>query len=273
MKMSISSFIPTLWEARLLHHLDNVLVARHFFNQDYEGLIKDQGDTVRLTQIARPTLFDYARNQDMPMPEDLETVSQELVIGQAKGFNFQIDDIDKVQARSELLDAAMERAAYELSAEEDAYLFNLLYEAAPAENRLVRSADSPDDMYNLLIELRTIMVKNNVPAQGRAVALPPEAVGLILRDPRFIETGSDKAERRLAHGLVGRAAGFDLYEVNNTPGGNTIIAGHAMGATFASQIVQTQAYRPERRFGDAVKGLSVYGAKVTRPNTVAIVEM
>jgi hypothetical protein len=171
------------------------------------------------------------------------------------------------------MDAAMERAAYELSCEEDAYLFGLLYEAAPAENRISFSPSTPEEMYDLLVELRTIMVKNNVPAKGRAVALPPEAVGLILRDARFVETGSERAERRLVHGLIGRAAGFDLFEVNNTPGGNTIIAGHTLGATFASQIVQTQAYRPERRFGDAMKGLSVYGAKVTRPSTVAVATM
>jgi hypothetical protein len=28
-------------------------------------------------------------------------------------------------------------------------------------------------------------------------------------------------------------------------------------------------YEPERRFGDAVKGLEVYGAKVLEPETVA----
>ena len=271
--MSISTFIPTLWEARLLHHLDNVLVAKNFFNQDYEGLIKDQGDTVRINQLGTPTLFDYVRNQDMPLPEDLESLPhQELIIDQAKGFNFQIDDIDRVQAASELMDAAMGRAAYELSAEEDSYLFGLIKGAVPTQNRIARTPGTPEELYDILVELRTIMVKNNVPAAGRAVALPPEAVGLILKDARFVETGSREAEGRLAHGLMGRAAGFDLYEVNNTPGG-AIIAGHPMGATFASQIVQTQAYRPERRFGDAVKGLSVYGAKVTKPGVFAMVEM
>ena len=271
--MSIASFIPALWEARLLHHLDNALVARNFFNQDYEGLIKDQGDTVRINQIGAPTLFTYVRNQDMPLPEDLETLPQELIIDQARGFNFQIDDIDRVQASGELMDAAMERAAHELSSEEDAYLFGVLHSAVPAANRLSKTPSTPEEMYDILVELRTIMVRNNVPVKGRVVALPPEAMGLILRDPRFVESGSDRAEWRLAAGLIGRAAGFDLYETNNTPGGNSIIAGHPLGATFASQIVQAQAYRPERRFGDAMKGLSVYGARVTRPHTLALAEI
>lgn len=32
--------------------------------------------------------------------------------------------------------------------------------------------------------------------------------------------------------------------------------------TLARQIVENEAYRPEARFGDAIKGLMVYGAKV-----------
>jgi len=75
-----------------------------------------------------------------------------------------------------------------------------------------------------------------------------------------VGTGSNQAEMRLGRGHIGRAAGFDLFEVNNTPNSNTIIAGHRIGATFAGQIAQVEAYRQERRFGDGLKGLSLYGA-------------
>nr|DAG66263.1 MAG TPA: Major capsid protein [Caudoviricetes sp.] len=33
--------------------------------------------------------------------------------------------------------------------------------------------------------------------------------------------------------------------------------------TYAEQIIKTEAYRMEKRFADGVKGLHVYGAKVT----------
>ena len=268
--MAITSFIPKLWEARLLRHLDNALIARNFYNQDYEGHIRDQGDTVRINMISSPEIFDYNRNQDMPAPENLATTPQELVVDQAKAFSFQIDDIDRVQAKAELVDAAMERAAFELSSTEDGWLFGLLADGTPAANRItIQGAVSPGAMYDILVQMRTIMARNNVPSQGRAAALPPEAIALILRDERFVQTGSNQAEGRLATGFVGRAAGFDIFESNTTPGGNTVVAGNRIGATFASQIVQTEAYRMERRFSDGLKGLSVYGARVTRPQVFA----
>lgn len=40
-------------------------------------------------------------------------------------------------------------------------------------------------------------------------------------------------------------------------------------ATYAEQIIKTEAYRMEKRFADGVKGLHVYGAKVTNGNEIA----
>lgn len=267
--MSIATFIPTIWEARLLMHLDNALVARNFFNQDYEGNIRDQGDTVRINQIGNVSIFKYERNTDMTPPETLATSAQDLIIDQAQAFNFQIDDIDAVQARAGLMDSAMQRSAYSLAEIEDTFLFNVLATAVPTANKTTATITDPAEMYELLVHLRTVMVKNNVPSTGRRVAVPPEAVALLLKDDRFVGTGGTNAEGTLQSGFVGRAAGFDIYEVNTTPGGNTLIAGHQLASTFAGQITKTEAYRMEKRFADGLKGLSVYGAKTLIPEALA----
>ena len=78
----------------------------------------------------------------------------------------------------------------------------------------------------------------------------------------------------LKQGQVGEAAGFALLKSNNVP--NTagakykIQASHRMARSFANQIVETEAYRPQKRFGDAVKGLHVYGGKLVRPTALAV---
>ncbi|NLO02799.1 MAG: hypothetical protein GX126_10860, partial [Bacteroidales bacterium] len=48
------------------------------------------------------------------------------------------------------------------------------------------------------------------------------------------------------------------------------LAGSYGAVAYAEQIIETEAYKPERRFGDALKGLHVYGAKVVKPNELAI---
>jgi len=266
--MSVATFIPTLWAARLIQHLDNALVARSFFNEDYSGEIRDMGDTVRINQIGNISISPYIRNQDMAPPEELATAAQDLVIDQAQAFNFQVDDVDYVQMRTSLMDAAMQRSAFSLAETEDTFLFGLLDAATPAANRIAAGA-SADELYEALVELRRIMSENNVPFAGRRAAMPPLAIARLLNDDRFVATGGTNAEGRLISGLVGRAASFDIYEVNTTPNG-AIIAGHPLASTFASQIVKTEAYRLERRFADGVKGLSVYGARVLVPTALAV---
>ena len=40
---------------------------------------------------------------------------------------------------------------------------------------------------------------------------------------------------------------------------------------FASAIDETEAYRPEKYFSDAVKGLNVYGGKLVRPKELVVI--
>ncbi|MDY6346055.1 MAG: hypothetical protein SPL36_04725 [Succiniclasticum sp.] len=63
--MAISTFIPTLWSARLLAHLDKSLVLGNLVNRDYEGEIKNFGDRVKINQIADVTVKDYIKGTDI----------------------------------------------------------------------------------------------------------------------------------------------------------------------------------------------------------------
>ena len=68
--MSIKNFIPTLWSARLLEHLDKVHVYVNLLNRDYEGEIKNYGDTVKINQIGDITIKDYD-GKDIDGAEDI----------------------------------------------------------------------------------------------------------------------------------------------------------------------------------------------------------
>ena len=42
---------------------------------------------------------------------------------------------------------------------------------------------------------------------------------------------------------------------------------------FAEQLSEINAYRPEKRFADAVKGLHLYGAKAVYPNEMVLLNL
>ena len=53
-------------------------------------------------------------------------------------------------------------------------------------------------------------------------------------------------------------------------GGQVAIAGSAIATAYAEQISKVEAFRPEKRFADALKGLHLYGAKVVRPSALVV---
>ena len=279
--MALTTFIPELWNARLLNALDKAHVFAGLVNRDYEGEIKKQGDTVHINTIGEVTIGTYTKDTDFSSgPQALTATDSTLVINQAKYFNFAVDDIDTAQAAGDIMDKAMQRAAYGLADAADKYLADQLAAAITTANGnqvgTTAVALTKENVYENIVKMKTILDKANVPTTGRWLVVPPEMVALILQDDRFVKTGGTKAEDTLANGWVARAVGFDIYESNNCNSTNasstttyTITAGDEGACTYAEQISDTEAYRPEKRFADAVKGLHLYGAKVVDPKRLA----
>ena len=281
--MAVTTFIPELWSARLLYALEKTHVATNLVNRDYEGQITNVGDTVHINSIGAITVKDYTRNTDMDAPEALTTSDQTLLIDQSKSFNFQVDDIDKTQSPGDLVDAAMGRAAYALADVADAFLLKTIA-AGVATGNTIGAASGPialtkDNVYENIVKLRTKLDKANVPNQGRTIVVPPEVYALLLMDDRFAKNEATAGQDALLNGMVGRVAGFTVFMSNNvatgtgTDTGKTayfeITAQVSTATTYAEQILKTEAYRIEKRFADGVKGLHVYGAKVTDGSQIA----
>ena len=279
--MALTTFIPELWNARLLNALDKAHVFAGLVNREYEGDIKKQGDTVHINTIGEVTIGTYTKDTDFSSgPQALTATDSTLVINQAKYFNFAVDDIDTAQAAGDIMDKAMQRAAYGLADAADKYLADQLAAAITTANGnqvgTTAVALTKENVYENIVKMKTILDKANVPTTGRWLVVPPEMVALILQDDRFVKTGGTKAEDTLANGWVARAVGFDIYESNNCNSTTasstttyTVTAGDEGACTYAEQISDTEAYRPEKRFADAVKGLHLYGAKVVDPKRLA----
>ncbi len=273
------TFIPTVWAARLLTALERSLVygQANVANRDYEGDISEAGNTVKIASIGDVTIGDYTKNTDIDDPETLSDSDLSLVIDQSKYFNFYVDSIDRAQQNVNVLDEAMKRAAWKLRETADTYLAGVMDAAVPAGSK-IGSTTTPkvptkDDAYEYLVDLGVLLDETDTPIDGRFVVVPAWFHGLLLKDERFIKAGTARSDRALMNGEVGEAAGFTILKSNNVP--NTtgakykIIAGHRIATAYVEQVLDVQTFKPEKRFGDAVKGLHVYGAKVVRSTALA----
>jgi hypothetical protein len=272
------NFIPTVWASRLLTALEASLVygQRAVVNRDYEGEIRSAGNTVKIASIGDVSIGEYTKDEDISDPEALTDDEQTLTINQQRYFNFYVDHIDRAQQNVNVLDEAMRRSAWALRDVADRFLADLMEQAVPNSNKIGSNTTpivpTKDTAYEYLVDLSVKLDEANVPIEGRFVVVPAWFHGLLLKDERFIRTGA-AGDRRLRNGEVGEAAGFSILKSNNVPAISgakfKIIAGHAMATAYVEQILDVQTYKPEKRFGDAVKGLHVYGAKVVRPSALA----
>lgn len=273
-------FIPTVWASRLLTALEKSLIygQADVCNRDYEGEIREAGNTVKIASIGDVEIGTYTKDEDIAEATALTDEDQTMVIDQQKYFNFYVDSIDRAQQNVNVLDEAMRRSAWALKDTADSYLAGVIVDAVASGNK-IGSVTTPkvptkDDAYEYLVDLGVLLDESNVPLDGRFVVVPAWFHGLLLKDERFIKAGTRRSDATLANGEVGSAAGFSIMKSNNVPNVSgekyKIVAGHSMATTYVEQVLDLQTYKPEKRFGDAVKGLHVYGAKVVRPTALAM---
>ena len=302
--MAIGNFNPVIWSRGFLNNLNKAHVHVAVLNRDYEGEIKAQGDSVKISSIGRVTVRDYTRNSGLggtaasptitaiARPEILQGSSLFLTISEAEYFNFAIDDADKFQQQPKLMDKAMAEAAYAMANEVDQFVNSVLQTGVagtangngnrlPAKTIGVGAGD--DDFYETLVDLGVKLAESDVTGPKWAI-IPPWAHGMLQKDVRFTNYGTEANRATLQNGLIGNAAGFELSVSNNLSGATsgtlavaggvyTVLAGVKEAATYAEQIDSIEAFRPQDGFSDAVKGLHLYGAKVTRPYALASCEV
>lgn len=279
--MSVQNFKPEIWSAQILVALRNKLVYGQptVSNRDYQGEISSRGVSVRITSIGDPSVFDY-NSGDTINYEDVETAGHDLVIDQGKAFAYKLDDVDKAQVLVSPMVQMANNAAYKLADRADAFLASK-YTGVTAANTVgstgapINIYTTPTDAYDkVLVPLRTKMNRANAPTEGRYCIVSPEFTGSLLKDDRFIKVNESGTSEGLRNGMVGRAAGFDILESNNTPvptGDVQVVqAGYPGALTYAEQILETEALRLESTIADAVRGLHVYGGELIRPDGIAV---
>lgn len=277
--MALSNFIPEIWSAQIWEALRTRLVygAPGVVNRDYEGEIANAGDTVHITSFTDPTIRSYTVETNITV-DSISDATRALIVDQADYFAFDVDDVIKRQALKGWVESVTSRSAYLLAKDADDYLADTMYAALnqTAYDLGAITADISDNSaYSLvLVPMWTALTKRDVPPNGRWMVVDPDLYAALLQDPRFIDASASGSTDALRNGFVGRAAGFDIFVSNQTPDPTTdvtaVIAGHPMATTYAEQISQVATQERELRFGQLVKGLHLYGAKVVHPEAMVM---
>jgi hypothetical protein len=278
-------FKPEIMSKELLRNLDPESVWMDCVNKDYEGEIKNVGDTVKINQPGNITVKTYIKGTPM-VYESPQGLQDQLVIDQQKYFAFDIEDIDEVQANVTLVDKYFSRSRTAITLVKDSYIATKVWNGIDSGNIITAPAGGldKDNIYGEFVKLRSALRWTNAIKQnGRGydgkqpyAVVDPDVMGIILQTDQFTHA-TQAGDDTIRKGTVIRFAGFDIKESTNvtidtTTPTHKIIAGTTEGFTYADQIAKTRTLEDKDDFVAHCAGLYLFGGLAAQPKALAGIE-
>ena len=282
------NFIPEIWSGKLIENFYDATVLSAISNTDYEGEIRNMGDTVNIRTTPEITIQTYVKGQTLSV-ENPDKAKLQLVIDKGEYFACVEDDVDQVQTDMNLMDMWSKDASERMKIKIDQRVLTDLLPDVSANNKGTTAgaisgnislgvAGTPQaltttNVIGKIVDMGTVLDEANCPEGDRFLVIPAKMAGLIkqsdLKDASITGDGSSP----LRNGRLGMIDRFTVYVSHNlkkTAGGEfSVIGGHKMGFTFASQMTNMETIRSETTFGNIIRGLQVYGYKVVKPEALA----
>ena len=282
------NFIPEIWSGKLIENFYDATVLAAISNTDYEGEIRSMGDTVNIRTTPEITIKSYVKGQTLAV-ENPDKAKLQLVIDKGEYFACVEDDVDQVQSDIALMDMWSKDASERMKIKIDQRVLTDLLPDVSANNKGTTAgaisgnidlgvAGTPEaltksNVIDKIVDMGTVLDEANCPEGDRFLVIPAKMAGLIkqsdLKDASI--TGDNTSPLRNGRlGMIDRFTVFVSHNLKKTSGGEfSVIGGHKMGFTFASQMTNMETIRSETTFGNIIRGLQVYGYKVTKPEALA----
>lgn len=267
------AFIPEIFSKLLQAKFYKQSVLPAISNNDYEGEISGQGDKVNIRTVPAVTINNYTGTITN---QDLTSSTIELLIDQAKYYSFKVDDILAAQADVNMLEAASSDASEGMRIAVETDVLSSVVTGATTVG--AQATITSSNILAAILDQAKVLDELNIPEEGRFIVLSPEFVSMLkqseLRQAYLTGDGTSP----LRNGKVGMVDRFNVYQSNMlyTPGSGAdagythVLAGHPKAISFASQFTSAETVRLETTFGDAVRGLKVFGSKVVVPDALCV---
>ena len=282
------NFIPEIWSGKLIENFYDATVLSAISNTDYEGEIRNMGDTVNIRTTPEITIQTYVKGQTLAV-ENPDKAKLQLVIDKGEYFACVEDDVDQVQSDIALMDMWSKDASERMKIKIDERVLTDILPDVSANNKGTTAgaisgnidlgvAGTPEaltktNVIDKIVDMGTVLDEANCPEGDRFLVIPAKMAGLIkqsdLKDASI--TGDNQSPLRNGRlGMIDRFTVYVSHNLKKTSGGEfSVIGGHKMGFTFASQMTNMETIRSETTFGNIIRGLQVYGYKVVKPEALA----
>ena len=275
--MSYQNFIPTIWAEEINRELERLCVFAEDCNRQYEGLVKNRGDSVRILGVGKPTIYTTTdKDITLSAPETVEDTSITMPINQIAYFNYKVDDIDKRQAVGGIMEALSKETSEGLANTMDAFIANMAtYPEAIKDAASAYTVNEANILSKIDAAIQKLYENDVTPSTEIVLTCSPRFYFILKRAYVNIDTDNSKM---LQNGRVGRYGNVVIKMSNNVATANggavdLIMVRTKRAIAFVNPMTHTEAYRPESGFSDAVKGFVLYDGKIVRPKEMIVMNV
>ncbi|MBM6916155.1 hypothetical protein H6B33_12195 [Gemmiger formicilis] len=274
--MAYQNFIPTVWSEAINRELERKLVFAEDCNRQYEGEVKKMGDTVRILGVGKPSITTTVDKEIvLKDPENVEDTSVTMAIRHISYFNFKVDDIDRRQAVGGVMDAYTSESAQGVANEMDKHIGSMALDKLAKLHAASAVAVTKSNILGEVDRALELLYQNDVNADEDIVMGVPPFFYITMRQA-YTDLDTNNSAM-LKNGLVGKYGHVRVKMSNNcavtSNGEYRIMVRTKRAVAFANPMTHVEAYRPEKSFSDAVKGFSLYEAKIVRPKELVVLNV
>ncbi len=206
-----AAFIPEIWLAEIQYALVAKLEFRNLAHIVFGPGKK--GDTIHMGTINFGTARDKVANTEIVFDATTDTDTS-LVLNKDKYKAILVEDIAKIQAEIDLVQAKVLEVTYPVSKAMDVDLASLY---SGISNSVDAGAMTASTAVGKLLELKRTMDTANAPREGRVLVVEPYTESILLETDKMTSRDYIVANggSPLSDGAIGRFLGFEIIPSNN----------------------------------------------------------
>ena len=292
-----SFFLPAVYSKKVLNFFRKASVVEAITNTDYAGELSAFGDSVKIIKEPEITVYQYERGADVTQTK-LTDQELSLIVDTANAFKFKVDDIESNMSHVNWREVASSSAAYALKDAFDEGVLAVMFAgvSASSPNNILGSDNATDlasgtfdgtgnldigfdsnehDPIDVLGRMARLLDDSKIPEEGRWFVASPDFYEVLSSTAsKLLSVDYNGGQGSIRNGLVssGKLRGFSMYKSNNiastSNAAGKCICGHMSSTATAQTITSTEVLRDPDSFGDIVRGLHVYGAKVLQASAL-----
>lgn len=273
--MALDQFKPEIFAKKIEQTLEKKMVFADFCNREYEGEVKSVGDSVRILELARPTVTTTTDGAPITISafEELQSAAQTMQILQQSYFAPVLHDVDERQSVDGILEKIMTGGGYALADAMDTHIATVaatgVKDASSAQNVATSGAILP-----ILDAAMAKLYANNVPFNDEMELVCTPRFYMYLKQA-LISADTDNSDL-IARGIAAKYGNVMIRVSNNIVTANAgaedlCILRTKRAIAFVEQINKLETGRKELGFGTFVKGLALYQAQLVQPKELIVI--